>query len=67
MTRVGRSSVADVLMKVVFYMILVLFGFMCAYPFLNMIAVSLSSPAYVVANKVFIFPVHIQMPTTGFW
>ncbi len=60
MTRVGKSSATDVLMKFIFYMILVLFGFICAYPFLNMIAVSLSKPAYVVANKVFIFPVGIQ-------
>ncbi len=60
MTRVGKSSATDVLMKFIFYMILVLFGFICAYPFLNMIAVSLSNPAYVVANKVFIFPVDIQ-------
>ena len=52
-----RASFFGTLNSTLFYAALVGYGFVCAYPFLNMLAVSFSAPAYVITNKVFIFPI----------
>lgn len=54
-------SAGVVTTRVLFYFSLVVYGFICAYPFLNMLAVSFSHPAYVIANKVFIFPIKFHL------
>ena len=51
-----RNSLLGRAGSALFYAVLTLYGFICAYPFLNMLAVSFSAPAYVITNKVFIFP-----------
>ena len=59
---VSRNLTAGIITtKILFYSSLVAYGFICAYPFLNMLAVSFSHPAYVVANKVFIFPIKFHL------
>ncbi|WP_135554937.1 carbohydrate ABC transporter permease [Paenibacillus cymbidii] len=55
----NRLSTFDV----VNYSILILIALACAYPFVNIIAVSLSDGAYVQAGKVFLYPRGFNLET----
>ena len=51
-----KRSFASQFWKVIIYAVISLFTLSCILPFLHVISKSISSDAYVIANKVFLFP-----------